>query len=366
MIDTQTFTEDVYKPEFIPSFNKELWEQYMNNTPTSFPTLVGDTVNFRKEFVKNILMDIRDMFYFKMDVFHLAQGDEGAGKSHFMAQVAWVYYWFMKELGMVDYRWNLDLVFFSLDKLNDSFNYYRYLPFYIYILDEGDELSGENFWQPNNKRFRQELRRGRKFGRLIFVNMPQVKEITSRIATTRGQKFYDIVLERDIETFDILRGDVGVWGIPRGSKAWSEKNQEWIPKNKIRNRLSALFKSKDDFITFPRDLQLFDLRCNKARVFDEKEYEKKAAKETIELLGADVTVPFTKKDRVIMNMIFEFLGKNALVKALFGDNEANKRAFFRLRKKFFGDTTTNDNMHNNNTDKESFGAESAEGGSENQ
>lgn len=333
MIESQNNYEMNYEHGFKPRFDEQKWSYYMKNTPTKFRTPIGDIINFRKEFVKNILMDIRDMWKSEMDVVQFSQGDEGAGKTHFMSQVAYVYFWFMKEFNMIDYEWSLDLIYFSLNKLNSDFNIKRNIPFMIYVLDEGDELSGENFWMPNNKQFRTELRRGRKFARLIFVNMPQVKEITSRIATTRGQKFYDVVLDRDLENFDLVKGNIGVWGIPRGKKAWSAKNREWLPKNKIKNKLSQLFKSKDDFITFPPDLQLFDLRCNGAKVFDTKEYKKKAVKETTELLGTDVTLNFSRKDRAILQMVFEYLAENKLIKLIFDENEANRRAFFRLRKK---------------------------------
>jgi len=320
---------------FKSTFNEELWNQYMENTPTSFPTPFGTSINFRQEHVKNILVDLRDMFVFEMDIFQVSQGDEGAGKTHFMCQLAYVYYWFMQKLGMINYEWDLDLIYFSLDKMNADFSINRNIPFRISILDEGDELSGENFWQPNNQKFRAEMRRGRKFAKLVFLNMPQAKELTSRLATTRCQKFYQVDLDRETDNFDLTRGDVGVWGIPRGKSAWSAIHQEWIPKNKIRNTLSSLFKSKDDFIRFPIKLKLYDLRCNGSLVFDKAKYKIKAAKETTDLLSADVTLTLSNKDKSIFSQLFLYLAENKLIKDIFKEEGGDRRAFFRLRNKLF-------------------------------
>lgn len=312
-----------------PKFNEKLFEKLIENTPTDFETPFGN-IHFRQEFVKNILIDIRDMYKFEYDVIQAAQGDEGSGKTHFMAQVAFVYHYFMFKLGLINYDWGLDVCYFSLNKMNHAFTKFRDNPFKIYILDEGDELSGENYWNPNNKQFRSELRRGRKFSRLIFINLPQLKELSSRIVTTRCQKLYEVEVARDTKNYNIKRGLVRVFGIPRGSRAFSFVKDDFISKNKIRNTISNLMKAKEDFIKLPNDILLFTLNYNGTHVWDQKLYKQKALRETSMLFKNAYVKTLSRKEAQIILTISSYLGNNKLTSDCFNKDDTRIRAYYRL------------------------------------
>lgn len=318
--------------EFKPSFDDKKWHAFMENTPTMFNGPFGK-INLRKELVKNILVDIRDVFKFEFDVFQASQGDEGSGKSLFMAQLSYVYWWFMKELGIIDYEWSLDVCYGSLDKLLGDMDRYRFKPHMIYVLDEGDELSGENFMQPNHKRFRMEMRRGRKFARLVFLNMPQIKELTSRLVTTRCQRIFELEVDRDLETFDIERGEFKMIGIPRGRKAYSYVLDDFLPKTYIKNTLSGLLKSKDDFVEFPKNLVLLRGRYNATRVWDKDAYKRKMAEETSDVFRQGFSRGLTLKEEDALLKVMFYLGDHKLVTDIFGSDQNARRVYFLLRNK---------------------------------
>lgn len=307
------------------------FNEFMKNTPSHFKTPFGEIV-LRKELVKNILIDIRDLVKFDYDVFQVSQGDEGSGKTKFMSHLAFVYYYFLKELGIIEWEWSLDVCYGSLDKMLLEMELKRNIPIEFYVLDEGDELAGENYMQPNHKKFRREMRRGRKFSRLIFINLPQIKELSHRLITTRAQRVFEIQVDRD-EQFNIVRGDWKMIAIPKGMRAYSYYNDEWISKTFIRNTLSNLLKSKEEFVEFPEKLVAMKGTFNDVDVWDPKEYKAKMIKETSEVFRGDFNKKLNENEALIILKVFEELSELRLISTIFKDNDNDRRNFYNLKKK---------------------------------
>src|SRR6056297_275855 len=113
-------------------------EEYLKNPKTKFQTPYG-VINFRPELIRSILLDIKHAVYSDFDNLQITQGNEGSGKSSFIFQLAFVYHFFLKKFGLINYDFNLDLVYFSLDKILNDMTNYADIPYKIYILDEADE-----------------------------------------------------------------------------------------------------------------------------------------------------------------------------------------------------------------------------------
>lgn len=314
-----------------PYFNEELFNKLIAETPTQFKTPFG-VIQHRKELIKNILVDVRDIIKFNYDVFHISQGDEGSGKSSIMGEIAFIYHHFLSLFNAISHDWDLSCCYGSLDKMLEHMEEKRAIPFQFYILDEGDELAAENFMMPSHKKFRMEMRRGRKFSRLVFVNLPQAKELSSRLVTTRCQKIYDLEVDRDSK-FNIVRGEYKLISIPRGRKSYSYYNDEYLPKNYIKNILSNLLKSKDDFITFPSKIISFQGSFKGVDVWNPDEYKKKMTIETSEVFKDAYGKKLTKNEERIILDIFEEIANLRLIHDIFRDKQNDRQAFYMLKKK---------------------------------
>jgi len=94
------------------------WNELFKNPPTKFKAFEYGNINFRKEFIKSLLLDIRDLTYSDFDNIDICYRGEGRGKSKFAAQKEYVRWWLMTELGLISHEWSLqDVMYCTLADL---------------------------------------------------------------------------------------------------------------------------------------------------------------------------------------------------------------------------------------------------------
>ena len=160
------------------------WKEMFENPKTKFDTKEYGVINFRKEFIKSLLLDIRDLTHSDFDNIDVCYRGEGRGKSKFAAQKEYVRWCLMTELKLISHDWVLeDVMFYTLADLLKALVKSMDEPYKQFILDEGDELKRINWNKPNVKSFVSYLRRGRKFHKIININIPNLKDIFSEYSS---------------------------------------------------------------------------------------------------------------------------------------------------------------------------------------
>lgn len=305
--------------------------ELMKDPQTIYETPWGK-INFRKEFIKSILLDIKDVVVDKFDNVEISYMGEGRGKSHFTMQKEYVRWFYLKKLKLIDYDWTLDIVYSSLAKLMRDLVKYMDTPFRQFILDEGDELKKTNWYQPLVRMFFSYLRRGRKFRKFIHINHPNLKEFPEDIVTTRASNTYEIKMKYDLEKLEYIRGHARMCKIPRADVIYSFFHKKALEEMFIKNKISKLFNDKNKkFFVLPKEITCLDINFNSTFPFDEAKYEKKMLLETQEYFKFTQGHSISQVDAKIMNKIFFFLAEKKLVSEVFEDDENARRAYYRLK-----------------------------------
>ena len=315
-----------------PKLNLKLWEQMFENPPTKFESPYG-TVNFRKEFVQSLLIDIKDLAFNGFDNVDIAYRGEGRGKSKFSIQKEYARYCLMRDLKLANYEWKLEeVVYFTLAEYMKALVKYIKDPFRILILDEADELKRKNWAKPLVKAFISYLRRGRKFFKVLHLSLPNLKDMPDDVVTDRVTKLYEIQMSRNFEDFTYIRGHVKMFEIPRADGCWSFVHKKVIDEEYIKDTIANIHNDKrKSFVVLPNKIKSLDINFNDIFPFDEAEYEGMAILKTTDYFNSALSQGFSENEVKVLNMIFNYLGQYKLVKEIFGENEAVRRAYYRLK-----------------------------------
>lgn len=313
---------------------KQITEQifeFMREPKTHYDTQWGP-INFRKEFIKSILLDIKDVLCDKFDNVEISYMGEGRGKSHFTLQKEYVRWYYLNKLGVIDYEWGEHLIYSTLENLMQDLVKYMDEPFRQFILDEGDELKKINWYKPLVKMFFSYLRRGRKFRKFIHINHPNIKELPEDIITTRTVKKYEIKMQYDLDKLEYKRGHARMCHIPRADVIYSFFHKKPLQEMFIKNKISKLFNDKNKkFFVMPKDIICLDINFTSTFPLDEESYEKKIAAETKEYFRLTQGHSISQVDAQIMNKIFFFLAEKKLISEVFEGDESARRAYYRLK-----------------------------------
>lgn len=316
-----------------PKLNIEKWNGLFKSPPTKFETQDWGVINFRKEFIQSLLIDIKDLSYNAFDNVDICYRGEGRGKSKFSAQKEYVRWYLLTELELINYDWILEeIVYYTLSDYMRALILYMDEPFRILILDESDELKRLNWNKPLVKSFISYLRRGRKFFKILNLNIPNLKDLPLDIVTDRANKLYEIQMGRNFENFEYNRGDVKMFEVPRADGCWSfvHKNilKEQLIKDTISNIHRDVYKS---FVALPNKIKCLDIQFNNVFPFDEEAYEDLALKKTSEYFNSSLSQGYSENDIKVLNMIFEYLASNKLLTTIFMEDEPARRAYYRLK-----------------------------------
>lgn len=309
------------------------WKELFKSPPTKFKVEDG-IINFRKEFIKSLLLDIRDLTHSDFDNIDICYRGEGRGKSKFAAQKEFVRWWLMTELKLITHEWMLeDIMYYTLGDLLKALIQYMDEPYRQFILDEGDELKKMNWNKPNVKSFISYLRRGRKFHKVININIPNLKDIPLDVLTDRANKLYQIEMTRNFETLNYDRGDVVMFEVPRADGCWSFAFNKVIKEQQIKDAISNIHRDANkSFIILPNKIKCLNISFNKVFPFDEEEYKQLALIKTTDYFNNSLSNGYSQNEVKILNMIFEFLASRRLIQELFSDNENARRGYYNLKK----------------------------------
>lgn len=258
--------------------NEKVFMNYMNNTPTKFKCQGGD-IFMNKNTVKNILVLIKHLTQ-DLDCMMLFVGREGSGKSKFMRQIAYVFWFFMKELGMIEYDYGLQLVHFGIEEMQaDRLDYdlKKQQKFRLSLLDESkDDLGKDKHNNPETKAFLDYIRRCRDECGIIMMAQPQISEFLPSLVSSRASLIFSIDYDLDQETGDILRGTYKVITIPRGKKSFSKHKRGVLYREKIKVKLGEyLHDPKKRYADLPQEIVSYEGQFNNIDPLDYKAYLRK-------------------------------------------------------------------------------------------
>lgn len=315
-----------------PTLDDKKWKLLFENPQTTYECEWGK-INFRKEMIRSLLIDIKDLTYNGFDNVDICYRGEGRGKSKFSIQKEYVRYCLMKELNLVNYEWKLEeIVYFTLGEYMKALIKYLKDPFRILILDEADELKRVNWYKPLVKAFISYLRRGRKFFKILNLNLPNLKDLPEDIVIDRATKLYEIQMSRNFEDFTYIRGHAKMFEIPRADGCWSFVHERILDEEIIKDTISNIHNNKNkSFVALPNKIKCLDVNFGKVFPFNEEEYEDLAFQKTSDYFSDSLSQGFSENEVKVLNMIFNHLGQYKLVSTIFSEDEAARRAYYRLK-----------------------------------
>lgn len=272
MIDVEN-----YYNNFTPKFNSKRFDELLREYPKKLTTPQGD-INVDPRLFKSILGGCR-LLDKEFDRNNLYYGGEGTGKSHTAFQHAFIWWWVLNELGMINYDFTMEnIVYGRVSTLMKAFDLYKDIPYVIYVLDESEELNRKNWNKPDVKEFMSKLRRERKNLRIVNLILPALEEILPSIALSRINWIMELKLSFD-RKLNPIRGYYNLFNIPNGYRYFSPMQGRNLSQKEIKSYLNARFYDNDKkFETLPKKLLSFTGYTNKTFVFDKDEYKQWALK----------------------------------------------------------------------------------------
>lgn len=260
------------------TIDKKLYDYYLNNPPTVFDTPNGK-IYMHEYTVRNIIISIKHLTQ-ELDALMLFVGREGSGKSLFMRQVLYVFWWFLRKFKLIDYPFDLDLVHFGIRELQNDRIYWDLemkQKCRISDLDESkDDLGRDRHNDPKTQEFLNYLRRCRDESGIIALAQPQISEFLPSIVLSRALFIFEVDYDLDSETGDIVRGEYKVITIPRGKKSYSAIQKKYLSRNDIKVTLGEyVHNPKLRYADIPHNLVSYQGRFNGVDPIDTKAYLKK-------------------------------------------------------------------------------------------
>ena len=259
-----------------PNFDIERYLYLLNNPIKEIKNFGGEIVVFDSYWIKKNLVAINQMIFNEMDLYILNIGKEGSGKSCWSSQQILYFYTFLKEVGLINYEYDMTKMFFTdietfleNHETQEKNDYFR-----IECLDEGNELNRSNFREETNQQFKYEMRTERKMQRIIIINMQQIGELDTSISLSRVNFIYNCQMKSNKKSGTLNKGFIDMFIIPRGNQIYSEKNKKVFSRQEILNTFAVkLDKKKDYYVSLPQSLVVKNFKFKNLWGFDKDEYD---------------------------------------------------------------------------------------------
>ncbi len=263
---------DNYFKGFKPKFNEKRFIELLREPPRKLETPQGE-ISIDPRFFRSIVGSCK-MLDKEFDRNNIYYGGEGTGKSHTAFQHAFVWWWILKELGMINYDFEMEnIVYGRVKHLMEAFDKYKDIPYVLYVLDESEELNRKNWNKPAVKEFMAKLRRERKNLRIVNLILPALEEILPSIALSRIDWIFELDLNFD-NKLNPVRGYYKLFNVPKSVSYYSSMQGKNLTQKEIKAYLNSRFFDTDKkFERLPKKLLSFTAYTNKTFVFDKQEYK---------------------------------------------------------------------------------------------
>lgn len=297
--------------------NEKLYNFYLENPPKYFPCSNGNIYMYEYT-VRNILVSIKHLTQ-ELDAIILFVGREGSGKSLFMRQINYIYWYFLTKFGLIDYEFSLDLVHFGIKELQRDrlhFDLEVNKKYRISNLDESkDDLGRDKHNDPKTQEFLNYIRRCRDESGVITLAQPQISEFLPSIVLSRALFIFEVDYDLDDETGDIIRGEYKLITIPRGKKSYSPIQKKSIPRNDIKVTLGEyVHNPKLRYADIPKTIVSYQGKFNGVDPCNTKEYlDKKQKKKWERIFRDEEELSELKKEVKKLRNIKEYFHKLLLL-----------------------------------------------------
>lgn len=308
---------DVY-----PNLNFERLKEIYDNPPQTLKSPAYKShILYDKVVVQKYVIGIIQMIFNNMDLVVTFCGREGTGKTTASTQDAYLCYWILSEIGIIDYDYRLpDTMYHNLKTIIDGFNKYVDEPFRIFILDEGNELNRKDWGNPLVQLFFQKLRRERSHLRIVFINLPQIGELMPSITLSRVNFIFQLNMKINSKTKLAEKGKTYFYIVPRFNKIYSYLNKTELYQDYVINEMGRILDDKKKYLqTLPLYLAIHKFERNGVWSFKEGEYEKRKKKANAEFSTSNVNL--TKSE---MYFLWKYLDLKKL------DVKPGTKAYFIL------------------------------------
>lgn len=262
-----------------PNFKFKRLKELFENPPDKLKPQDNSTdyeIVYNKFVVRKYLYAILQMVVNEMDLLIGFTGGEGMGKSAACSQDINLVYYLLKELGLIEYEYNIKEMWFNnLPDFLQAEDKFFDEKFRIIGLDEGNELNKQDWRDENVRTFFQRLRRERYNQRIKFICLPQLSELLTAIVLNRMNFIFTMNSKDDVETGTLNKGFCYFYIIPRNDKIYSPHQKREISKEEIIDTLgSVLDDKKKSYKKMPPNLLIKAFKRNNVWGFDKVSYEK--------------------------------------------------------------------------------------------
>lgn len=264
------------KDKEFPNFNFKRLKELIQNPPSELKPMDNHTENlilYDIDVVRKYIYAIIQMVIDEMDLVVLFTGKEGLGKSCACSQDMSLVYYLLKELGLIDYEYDIKEMWFNnVRDFNETEDKYFNNKFRILGLDEGNELNSQDWQNPIVKTFFQRLRRERYNQRIKFISIPQLVELMKGVSITRTNFIFYMESTDDLFTGTLNKGFCSYYILPR-NKIYSYYNKKELYASEIQNIITTHLKDKNTgFKKLPNTILIKRYKRNNIWGFDKKTY----------------------------------------------------------------------------------------------
>lgn len=259
-----------------PKFDLERYLKLLQNPILEIKNFNGQVVRYDPYVVNKFMIAINQMIFDEMDLYMINNGPEGAGKSCHSSQIILWFYTTLKEVGLIDYAYDITKMFFSdiLSMLTEQNAQENNDFFRIMNLDEGNDLNKQNYREQDAQEFRYSMRTTRRNLRIVIINIQQIGELDNAISLSRANFIFDCQLDSNRKTGTLMKGYVDMYIIPRGQTIYSPYWKRNFTRNDIKNGFAKkLEKKKDYYISMPKEFLIYQYKFDEAWGFDKSKYD---------------------------------------------------------------------------------------------
>lgn len=267
------------KHKQFPNFNFKRLQELFEHPPKRLKPMDGSTdeeIVYNPFSIRKYLYAILQMVVNEMDLLVGFTGSEGAGKSCACSQDLSLVYYLLKELGLIEYEYDIkDIWFNNLPDYLSAEDKFFDEKFRLLGLDEGNELNKQDWRDENVRTFFQRLRRERYNQRIKFICLPQLGELLTAIVLSRMNFVFTMNSKDDIETGTLNKGFCYYYIIPRNDKIYSPHQKREISKDEYIDTLGNMLENrKQHSKRIPDSLLIKKFKRNGIWGFDKAMYEK--------------------------------------------------------------------------------------------
>jgi len=334
-LDLEALEKDFYDTrkktikQVFPNLNLQRLKELYDTPPKSLKSPSSKFhINYDKVIVRKYVTAIMQMIFNKMDLVVAYCGVEGTGKTTASTQDAYLCHYILEQIGMIDYNYTLqNTMFFSLKSIIQAFGRWSKVPFKIFILDEGNELNRKNWGHPLVQLFVTKLRRERKHLRIIFINLPQLGELTTDLTLARINFIFQLAMKYNKRTKLVDKGDCAFFIVPRGEKVYSFYSKTELENSYIRDNLGKILDDKKKYYKLlPYYMCVQRFKKNGVWSFSEKEYDRVAKEANDQFNEASITLTPSEVKVLYKFIDAKKMGVKSKTKAYFTlTNLKNKR-----------------------------------------